>query len=300
MCEKGATKLRVLVTGATGLLGRQVCKKLKLSGHSLVVVGRSSTIEDVPAHERVVVDLSIEGFSTNFPSDIDAVIHLAQAENYRNFPASASNVFRVNLGSTQELLTYAANAGASRFVYASSGGIYKSGAFNLEEGSPLRTPEEINFYLATKLGSELLVQSYGDLFNHVILRFFFIYGPGQKRSMLMPRLYDQVVSGKAIHLDGKEGLVINPVHVLDAAEAVAGSLSLSQSETVNIAGPDQLSLKNIVTAFGRHAGVEPVLAQSGLEGSSWLYANISQMSRLLLKPRRRLLESLDDVAPGSA
>ena len=131
MCKKWAAKLRVVVTGATDLLGRQVCKKLNLSGHSLVVVGRSSTLEAVPAHERVVVDLSIEGFSTNFAYDI--VVYLSQAENYRDFPASASNVFRVNLMSTQELLTYAANAGASRFVYASSGGIYKSGAFNLEE-----------------------------------------------------------------------------------------------------------------------------------------------------------------------
>jgi nucleoside-diphosphate-sugar epimerase len=91
----------------------------------------------------------------------------------------------------------------------------------------------------------------------VVMRFFFIYGYGQNRSMLIPRLVDNVRNGRAIALQGKEGIRINPIHVTDAAAAVIAALGTSKSATYNIAGPDVLSLKNIGETIGELLGVQP-------------------------------------------
>lgn len=287
--------MKILVTGGTGLLGRKVCEVLEAHGHHLTVVGRGFPKQKGVGVERVVADLSEKGFSSRFPRNVDVIIHLAQSAKYRDFPGGASDVFAVNLGSTQELLDYGVKSGVKRFLYASSGGVYQSAAFNFEEESRLRNPRDIDFYLASKLGGELLTQSYRAIFSHTILRFFFMYGPGQRRHMLLPRLYDQVALGEEILLEGQNGLIINPIHVEDAALAVANSLTLAGSHTVNVAGPDQISLGDIVGAFGKHLRVPPVLRRSGVEDPR-LVADITKMTALFGKPRHRLFHSIEDVA----
>lgn len=288
--------LRIVVTGSTGLLGSTACEILVADGHHVIALGRDFPKQEEGGAERVFADLAQSGFSALLPGKVDAIIHLAQSANYRDFPSSASEVFRVNLGSTQELLDYAAKSDVGRFIYASSGGVYESGAFAFQEESKLQTPREIDFYLASKLGGELLAQSYRGIFNHTILRFFFIYGRGQRRTMLLPRLYDQVSSGQEIFLEGKDGLVINPVHVFDAATAVVNSLGLSGSHTINVAGPDQISLGEIVAAFGNHLGVEPKLNCSTAQNPR-LVADLSKMTEFLGQPAKRLTESIGDIAP---
>ena len=62
---------------------------------------------------------------THLPSHIDGVLHLAQSHAYRDFPAGAVDMFRVNVASTASLLEYARRAGASRFYLASTGSVYE-------------------------------------------------------------------------------------------------------------------------------------------------------------------------------
>jgi nucleoside-diphosphate-sugar epimerase len=148
--------------------------------------------------------------------------------------------------------------------------------------------------LATKLSSEALVASYSAQFSTAALRYFFIYGPGQARGMLIPRLYDRVTNGEALGLQGEDGMRINPVHVRDAAAATIAAAALTGASTVNVAGPETLSLRRIGELFAADSSHEAVFEQSpGVPGD--LIASTGRMSELLVPPAITLRDALPDI-----
>lgn len=288
-----------LVTGASGLLGRSVCRVLNDAGHKVFGVLRpGSNVEGIGC-QPVAADVTDPGWiGQKLPRRIEAVVHLAQSRRFRDFPDGAADVFGVNVNATAQLLDYAVRSGASHFIYASSGGIYRRGEAPLTENAPLDPPGDLGFYLGSKAAAEILVQSYSSLLNVVILRPFFVYGPGQKRDMLIPRIFDSVRDAQPLRLDGDSGLSINPIHVDDAAIAVSRAISLSEGAVINIAGPETLTLREIALAFGEHIGREPIFEPTG-EPNRSLLGSIDLMCDLLHAPQRRLRDSVGDIAVSS-
>ena len=270
----------VLVTGAGGLLGSYLVPLLREQW-------------EVLAPGREGLDLGRPVDPASLPPKIDAVIYLAQSSRFREFPDTADDIFRVNTAGPLALLDYARRAGATNFVYASTGGVYAPGDSPITETSPLVSP--MGFYPASKRSAEILAETYAPYMHVAILRYFFIYGAGQKREMLIPRLADSVREGRPVTLQGESGLRITPVHASDAARATLAAARLDRSATVNIAGPETLSIRDICEAIGRKAGVEPEFLIDRDQRPGHLIAETGLMSELLVPPTRRLEDSLDDV-----
>lgn len=285
-----------VVSGAAGLLGRATVDALADAGvevHALVRSRDQAFRDDVVFHEA---DLSRPLDTSSLPGAIDSVFHLSQAREFRDFPAAALPVFAINVASTAVLLDYANSVGASSFVYASSGGVYEGGSqLPLTEAAPLQPPDKLGYYLATKLSSEALVASYSSLFATASLRYFFIYGPGQARSMLIPRLFDRVASGEPISLQGESGMSINPVHVRDAAAATAAAANLLGRSTINVAGPESISLRGVAELFAESMGRDAVFETA--PGSAFdLVASTTLMAAELAAPTITLREALSDIS----
>ncbi len=284
-----------LVTGAAGLLGQAVVGQLADAGvevHALVRSAAQAFRDDVEFHEA---DFTQPLSQKALPARVDSIFHLAQAREFRDFPASAVPVFAINVATTAFLLDYAARVGVTAFVYASSGGVYRANAGTaLTEDSPLQSPAELGYYLATKVASEAFVGSYSVHFTTSVLRYFFIYGPGQARSMLIPRLYDRVRNGEPLALSGADGMRINPVHVSDAATATVAAANLQAHTTVNIAGPQIISLREIGELFGKDCGRKPVFEHAAGSASD-LIASTARMSEVLWAPAIALAEALPGV-----
>lgn len=284
---------RILVTGANGLLGRHAVATLRETHevHAMVHTLPQDALDGVIYH---VLDLASDWSTAALPSKIDSVFHLAQSSRFREFPELALDVFRVNVDSTARLLDYARRAGAKRFVFASSGGVYGAGAQAFTENSPIIPHGKLGYYLASKLCSEVLVQNYAQLMGVTILRFFFVYGAGQKRSMLIPRLVDNIFEGRAITLQGNDGIRINPIHVSDAVRSLQSCLELEGSHTFNVAGPDVLSLRELAELIGQAVGKAPVFNCEEVEPKH-LVADIEEMQLKLVKPQVGFAEGLKEL-----
>ncbi len=284
-----------LVTGAAGLLGKATVDALADAGvevHALVRSRSQAHRDDVVFHE---VDLSQPLTDADLPATVDAVFHLAQAREFRDFPAAALPVFAINVASTAFLLDWSYRVGATSFVYASSGGVYTGQVgVALTEDLPLQDPAKLGYYLATKLSSEALVNSYAAHFSVAVLRYFFIYGPDQARGMLIPRLYDRVRNGEPLSLQGDAGMKVNPVHVTDAAAATIAAARVEGAATVNIAGPETVSLRDLGQLFAHDLGVEPVFEQSPGQATD-LIASTVRMAELLVAPAITVSGSLTDI-----
>ncbi len=276
-------KPTIVITGPTGLLGKQVIQFL-CSSHDVHAMVRDKSRQVDSRVTKHVIDLSENWSADCLPDQVDIVIHLAQSDRFRDFPDGATDVFKVNIESTARLLDYASRAGCRQFIYASSGGLYGNGSQPFDENSPIVPPGQLGYYLGSKLCGEVLSQSYASQMQIIILRFFFMYGLGQKRSMLIPRLIDNIKAGNPVTLESKEGLRINPVHVSDAASAVAAALRTEESATYNIAGPEVLSLKEIADVIAKQVRVRPVFEISSGEPNDLVGENTA-MCEKLIKPK---------------
>jgi len=273
-------KQTILITGAGGLLGRHALEAMH-GEHELHALVHREPENRLPGVTYYFIDLAADWFADQLPARVDAVIHLAQSSRYKDFPDQAMDVYKVNVDSTARLLDYAHRAGAGRFIFASTGGLYGSGESALHESAVLLPHDRLNYHFAGKYAGETLVACYTSLMHVVTLRPFFMYGQGQRRSMLIPRLVDSVRTGLPITLQRPDGIQINPVHVSDAVAVLRACLhTLDKHVVMNVAGPEVLTLGDIVRIIARKLAVEPVLTLEDTPASH-LVADISAMRTLI-------------------
>lgn len=276
----------MLVSGAGGFMGSHLIERLS-NEHEVYALARSPL--GTPRVQWIAHDLTLPLAHANLPSSIDAVIHLAQSRHYRAFPEQAQDIYDVNVHSTFALLEYARTAGAQRFCFASTGGVYRGGDHPVTESDPVAPS---GFYPASKIAAEQLVNAYSGLMQTIVWRFFFVYGLRQSPTMLIPRLVHSIYSGSPVTLQGEEGIRINPIHISDAVEAMARSLLLDESCTINVAGAEVISLRDIANTIGQLLRRQPVFTvQSGVEPTH-LIADISLMKAKLSTPRMTFAEGV--------
>lgn len=270
---------KTIVTGAGGLLGSYLVPLL-------------SSDAEVIACGRDTLDLSRPLDAGSLPDKVDSVFYLAQSNRFREFPEAAADVFQVNTAQPLAMLDYARRAGASHFIYASTGGVYAPSNAVIGEDSALASG--MGFYPASKRAAEILAEAYAPHMTVVILRFFFIYGAGQKSGMLVPRLVASVRDGQPINLQGEDGLRINPVHASDAARATAAAATLESSTTINVAGPEELSLRQMCETIGARLGKTPEYkVEPG--ASPRMVAATDRMGALLVPPTVRFEEAVQEL-----
>ena len=284
MTKKSNKKSKLLITGGNGLLGKQLIPLLSENYHIYSILRKepASILENV---EYLFIDLSTQWNVSILPGDIDIIVHLAQSSKFRDFPLEADDIFNVNVKSTAQLLDYACKNNVQKFVYASSGGIYGSDsnkAFN--ESSPIPATDKLGFYLGSKLCGEVLVRNYSTLFDVITLRFFFMYGPEQQKTMLIPRLINNVKNNDSIILKGYDGIKINPIYVDDAKKAVQNALLLNGSYVFNIGGSEVNSIREIAEVIGDIFGKKPVFEIVD-EKAKDLIGDITGMKNKLYVPK---------------
>ncbi|MCX6768084.1 MAG: NAD-dependent epimerase/dehydratase family protein [Candidatus Micrarchaeota archaeon] len=163
----------ILVTGATGRLGRALVKKLLAEGHGLRLVARDKR---ACAHafggrcETVQLDLENARASELAAAcrGCPQVIHLAAL-----LEGSEKELMQANWWATKKLVTAARKAGVKRFIYCSTTSVYGNPRGTVAENSPKKP---VAAYGKSKLLAEAAVMRGGVPW--IILRPAVIYGPG--------------------------------------------------------------------------------------------------------------------------
>jgi nucleoside-diphosphate-sugar epimerase len=130
----------------------------------------------------------------------------------------------------------------------------------------------------------VILKNYFELLNVKIIRFFFVYGKNQKRTMLIPRLIDRVKNEESISLQGIDGMSINPVHAYDAAKAIIASLQMQGSSILNVGGPQILSLKKISEIIGKAVEKNPRFIIDENAEPTKLVGDITKLTALIKEP----------------
>ncbi|GAX61874.1 NAD dependent epimerase/dehydratase family protein [Candidatus Scalindua japonica] len=278
----------ILITGATGFIGSHLVRAIQ-DRHQIYGLVRKLTGKNLfTGVHWIEQDLAQPLDYSRLPNNVDIFIHLAQSRFYKQFPDKSKDIFDINIHSTFQLLEYARQVGAKCFVFASSGGVYGYSYEKFVETDPV-TP--LNFYLSSKYTAELLIANYNKFFNTVALRFFFVYGEGQ-RGMLFSRLLERAKRGESIIIEGQDGINMNPIYVGDAIKVFEPALSLP-SDIYNIAGDEVISIKDLVLMMGRLVG-KRVRLKHTKNGSSGdiLGDNAKMKQKLEIYPKVSLEEGI--------
>jgi len=206
----------VIVTGAGGHIGREVCRLLRTGGSKILPVDVDGTTRDLITCDLRLTDHVSQLFQSH---PVRAVIHLAAV-----LPSSFhSNPFAgidVNLTGCFELMRQAVNARIKRFVFASSISVYGQSLTPrpLTEHDPA-VPDEP--YGASKRVVELVGETLasGQAIEFVSLRIARVIGLGIKKtsSPWRSQIFEASSGGDSIQIPFAPEAVLSLVHVEDVA-----------------------------------------------------------------------------------
>lgn len=286
----------VLITGGSGSVGSVLIPLLCSNGIVVYSIERSKNNSfEHKNYFPIVFDLVSQSPSLLDNISYDSIIYMAQSRGYREFPDQASDVLSINTAVPLGLLQYSLTRGLKKFIYLSTGSIFAPSDHPLTEVSAKKSIEDCDFYSASKLSAEYLLSQYKHYLDIVVLRPFFIYGPSSVRTMLLPRLFDSVKTSIPVTISGQNGLIFNPIHSVDVSIAILKSLALRGSDCFNLAGNDQISIKQICDYFASYLAVSPVY--NFLDGAdSFCVSDISKICSFLHTPSKSIFDNIDDLS----
>lgn len=273
--------MRILITGATGFIGRHLVAQLA-PHHEVYALARQRPATPQPGIHYCTQELTQPLDRQQLPTVLDAIIH--QAAVIDTEAVDDATPFLANVVATWRLLDYADAVGVQHFVYASTGGIYGCSQQPLRESDP---PNPMDLYSLTKAQAELAVQAARGKFHKVILRYFFPYGIGTPNPI--PSYVRRALSGEPIEILANGGPLFNPLHITDAVTMTVAALRFQEDVTVNIAGTEITTFAAIAEMAAARVGRQPRLQPIATEKAIPYYranliADTSRMTALFPSP----------------
>ena len=285
--------VQALVTGVAGFVGSRLAARLLADGAEVVGIDAFTDYYDVAAKRRNVTglrhhdsfrlvegDLLEDGWQHHL-DDAEVVFHQAGQPGVRASWAEGFEGYTANnVLATQRLLEAVrarqaaapdSDGGAMlrRFVYASSSSVYGDAmTFPTSESA---VPAPFSPYGVTKLAAEHLCGVYARNWGipTVSLRYFTVYGGGQRPDMALHRMIDAALGGPAFPLFGAGDQRRDFTHVDDivAANLAAVDAEMAPGEVINIAGGSDATVQDLLALVGEAAGAEvPVEQHSSQAG----------------------------------
>jgi nucleoside-diphosphate-sugar epimerase len=256
--------MKVLLTGASGFLGRRVAKLVAGDGHEVVSIGRSAPNQRDPTAVRFIsADLTNPGDvrrAAGEAGDVDSIIHLAAMVPKNAGQDDAATAFATNVMGTVHVFGAFGRAGQANTV-ASTAEVYglPEGHEKLREERELRP---LSWYGASKVAAEIYCRTLErhDQMRVAILRFTVLYGTGDTIERAIPNFVRNAVRGEPLGIFGGEELR-DYLHVDDAAQAVIVAWQRRLSGTYNVGSGDGVAVRDAADAVLRMVGGSSTLEQ---------------------------------------
>ncbi len=245
--------MKVLLTGASGYLGRHVLQCLRKQGHAVTLLGRSHPAghEDLPLLRCDLLLGEADLDAALKASDASHLLHLAWITEYGKYWSSPLNFRWVD--ATLRLVEAFCRRGGRHVVVAGTCAEYDWQHGYLREASTPFTPATT--YGVAKDATRRLTGALCGLHDATLAwgHVFFPFGPGEAAQRMLPRLID-VFLGRAAAFGINAAAYRGMLYAPDAAQAFVALLEHGQGGNFNICSGQPVQLAHVVEVLAGACG----------------------------------------------
>lgn len=307
--------MHILITGGAGFIGSNLIKTI-FRDHSPVKITCIDNFD--PFYPAEIKQFNIREFKDRpdfvfLPDDIsvttageltalikepvDCIVHIAAKAGVRPSIENPMSYQLANVIGLQNMLEFAKEKKVKQFVFASSSSVY-----GVNDHYPWKEDEKlmpISPYASTKLSGEMMGHVYSQLFGirFIALRFFTVYGPGQRPDLAIHKFTKAIVKGMPVMMYGDGSTSRDYTFVEDTVQGIIGAINYTASdfEIINLGNNYTVSLKELIAAIeevtGKKAIIEKHPEQPGDVPRT--FADISKAKALLgYNPQTQIGEGL--------
>jgi UDP-glucose 4-epimerase len=257
---------RILVTGSTGLVGKEIVRYLHSVGWD-VTMASSSTDTVASWDQQSVIPFHLSNVSENQElkkviKKIDAVIHCAAV-----LPGSGGSdnfeSFDLNTRGTLQLLEMCSINEGSHLVFLSTANMFDNSQEVIDENT-LPVPD--SYYAFSKLFCEQMLKGvYGKRgLKYSILRISAPYGPGYKIKAVIPTFIERALKNEDLQLMGTGLREQTFTYVTDIARACEMVIQKNVEGCFNITGPRVVTMKTLAeTVLKSVSGTKSKIVMTG-------------------------------------
>lgn len=307
--------MHILITGGAGFIGSNLTRKLFMDDPSVLITCidnfdpfykaeiKRFNIRDfmsLPGYHFIERDIAlcpVEEMTRLVKEPVDVIVHIAAKAGVRPSIDNPLAYQQANVIGLQQMLDFARINKVGQFVFASSSSVY-----GVNDHYPWKEDERlmpISPYAGTKLAGEMMGHVYSHLFGirFLALRFFTVYGPGQRPDLAIHKFTKSILQGKPIRMFGDGSTSRDYTFVGDTVKGIIGAIHYTGSpfEIINLGNNYTVSLKELIEAIeevtGKRAIIERHPEQPGDVPRT--FADVSKAKALLgYDPQTRLKDGL--------
>jgi len=250
--------IKVTVTGACGFIGSHLTTKLIELGFHVVGIdclddnlysrsvkeSRLKSLKQLSNFDFANINFATDELDSSI-SDSKFVFNLAaipgQVLSWKLFDKYVES----NILGTKKVIDSCIRNKVTKIIHASTSSVY--GKFAV--GDELQDTNPISPYGITKLAAEnlLFALTSSNNLDFTILRYFSVYGPGQRPDMAIQRFLTAIKMGQEINITGDGTQKRDITYVQDVVEATISASSITEEKQIfNISGGKQFTLNQII------------------------------------------------------
>jgi nucleoside-diphosphate-sugar epimerase len=260
--------IKVTVTGACGFIGSHLTRKLIEQGFYVVGVdclddnlysrsvkeSRLKSLKQLNNFEYLHLNIAQDELDSSI-EDSKFVFNLAaipgQVLSWKLFEQYVES----NILGTKKVIDSCIRNNVSKIIHASTSSVY--GKFAV--GNELQDTKPISPYGITKLAAEnlLFALTSDNELDFTILRYFSVYGPGQRPDMAIQRFLSAIKVGQEISITGDGSQKRDITYVEDVVKATISASTVDERKQIfNISGGKQFTLNQIIDECFKVSGLK--------------------------------------------
>lgn len=252
--------MKILITGGAGFIGSNLTKKLVGDGHEVVVLDnllRGNKIDKASfeAIRFVKGDVRDAALVNELALGCDIIYHFAAVLGVDVVADNPVETMDVEVIGTRNVVKAAEQNNVKKVLYASTSGIYGHSAIESALTEEVLVDPRTSYAMAKRYNEIYLASNHEEKgLEAICLRFFNVYGENQDNRMVVPRFFEQALSGKPITVFGTGAQTRDFTYIDDTIEACVRLMDVNGYHVVNIANETEWNIQYLAERIKEISG----------------------------------------------